>query len=401
MLFLVNALISSRDLRTRCSIRSQLEASGVPQIHAQIRAWKEPVLDGHLIAYAKEAEKDRRELVASQQATLLNTMRAPEDVFRSLLQTTRGSKSSGYLLNTLRHMLLIHNDQERYFQLIDRLIVSIVMNDSPDMGQDFARAFGISVTHLIGKFVEQDRIESAMDEIKGLKSALNRSELENADLTEKLEGGSDQLVRELRARISELEEKLQKSRAATDALRDQMDGMKRDYESRINDLELVIQELFNMLREANHLDTISHMNQGPINREQLIHDLREQWHRKKTIQKLEGGSGGGGGGGGSGSGSGSGTDTGFGNGRESALQDGSGDRNGGGGYPYSRNGSDSRDEEIGQVIQAEKGKTVPAMTITRDSNQFQDATEDDVRAHIEEALIRGADHIVSVVRESN
>lgn len=362
MLFLAVSLITtSPQLRSRCSVRAQLETAGLLQIFDKVRPWKEPRIQDLMIQYEQEADADRKELMEEQQQTLLHSMRAPEDVFRALLQNTRGTKASAYLLDAMRHMLLIQqgHDFVRFFQLIDRLVVSIVTSDTPEMNHDFSRAFGISVTHLIGKFVEQDRIEQANEEIKALKSALSRMDREKADMMEEMAGGNDGLVGQLKAQVTELEEKLRKSRAATDALRDQLEGSKRDYETRIADLELIIQELFNMLRETNHLDAVSSMDQGPINRMQLIRDLREKWHRKKTIEKLEGGDG---------------------------------------------KKTQAEDEELGEVLEAEKvvmgratGEEVPTTRrkTALSGSQFLDAADEDVRAHIEDALIKGADHIVS------
>jgi cytokinesis protein len=355
MLYLAQLMASSNQLRSRCSVRAQLESSGLIAIFDKVRPWREPALEELIHGYEEEAEADRRELLEEQQQTLLHSMRVPEDVFRALLQTTRGTKASAYLLNVMRHLLLIRQDSDfvRFFQLIDRLIVSIVTSDTPEMNHDFSRAFGISVTHLIGKFVEQDRLEAATEEIKMLKAAVSKSTREKADMADEMAGGNDGLVGQLKAQVHELEEKLAKSRAATDAYRDQLEGTRRDYEVRIADLELIIQELFNMLREANHLDTVTGMDQGPINREKLIHDLREQWHRKKTIEKLEGGE-----------------------------------------------GRKADDEEVGEVMEAAKvsikrNTEVPNRKQALSGSQFLDAAEEDVRAHIEDALVRGSDHIVS------
>lgn len=238
MLYLAQLMASSNQLRSRCSVRSQLEASGLIAIFDKVRPWREPGIQNIIQEYEEEAEADRRELLEEQQQTLLHSMRAPEDVFRALLQNTRGTKASAYFLNAMRHMLLIRQNHDfvRFYQLIDRLIVSIVTSDTPEMSHDFSRAFGISVTHLIGKFVEQDRMEQATEEIKMLKAAVSRADRERADMADEMAGGNDGLVGQLKAQVQELTDKLAKSRAATDALEDQLAGVKRDYEARISTL---------------------------------------------------------------------------------------------------------------------------------------------------------------------
>jgi cytokinesis protein len=359
MLVLLLGLTSGGDIRVRCSVRSQLESAGLLRVFQKVQSWNDETTMRMIRQYEEEAESDRRELAAEQDDKLLRSLRAPEDVFRALLDMTKGTKASAYLLDSLRHMLLIKDQgRVRYFQLIDKLISSIVMSDTPDLGGDFSRAFGVSVQHLMGRFVEQDRLDSALQETARAKAELARVTREKLELADEVAGGNDGLVGVLKGQVADLEEKLRKSRAATDALRDQMDGMKRDYEARIHDLEIIIQELFNMLRETDHLDTVQAMNQGPINREQLIHELREQWHRKNTIRKLEG---------------------------------------------KGKDGRPSEDDEDGEVLQAEKvpleearGEERPARRSKHASgSQFLDAPDEDVRAHIEDALIRGKDHIVS------
>lgn len=373
MICLVQGLTSGGDIRARCSIRAQLETSGLLLVFHKIKQWNEDNTSRMIRSYEEEAENDRRDIVDEQNQVLIHSMRSPEDVFRALIQMTRGSRASSYLLNSLRHLLLIKEEGDmkvRYFQLIDRLITSIVMSDTPDLTQDFSRAFSVSVSHLMGKFVEQERMENALEEVKELKAALVRSEREKADLSEEM--NRDDLVASLKTHVAELEERLRKSRAATEALSDQMEGMKRDYEARIADCELVIQELFNMLRESNHLDQVQAMNDGPFNRVDLIHQLREQWERKKTIRKLEG------------------SDR-----KRKTIR------------PGEIITDDTSEEEDVEYLEAEKvtlgGELRAVQRPSRQSrqekaisgSQFLDAEEEKVRAHIEDALSKDTDHIVS------
>jgi len=372
---LLQHLTSEPDIRARCAIRAQLETAGVLTVFRRLRAWKDEQILGHIQHYEEEAEADRRELAEEQDHLVLRSMRNPQDVFAALLQKTQGTKASAYLLNTMRHLILIKEDGDqkiRYFQLIDKLISSIVTSDTPDLGQDFSRAFGVSVSHLVGRFVEQERTEAYIEEVKGLKLDLARVTREKMELAEEM--GRDDLAASLKAQVFELEERLRKSRAATEAVTDQMQNMRTDYEARIADLELIIQELFNMLRESTHLETVQGVDDGPINRKKLIHDLREQWERKKTISKLEGRH----------------------RKRRTVVVDGKA-------TPVDSASDD--EEDTGEVLEAEKialgearGARVPMVTRAEkklSTGQFMDAEEERVRAHIEVALSKEADHIVS------
>lgn len=364
MIYLVSAITSSSDIRVRISIRSQLEAAGLIAIFQRIRAWRDEQTIRMIRQYEEEAERDRQDLIEEADLDLLKSTRSPKDVFEALMQKTKGTKASAHLLDSMRHLLLIKAQGEekvRYFQLIDQLITSIVMSDTLELGNDFNRAFGSSVSHVIAKFVEQERVDKAVDEVRELKVALATADREKAALAEEISVGNDGLVGQLKAQVAELEEKLHRSRTATESLEDQMSKMKQDYETRIHDLELIIQELFNMLRETSHLDQVAAMSEGPFDRAQLIHQLRLQWERKKTIRKLEG--------------------------RDMRDQ------------KVGRLDSLAEDEEA-EVVQAEKGTVTKAREKHTSGSQFMDAEEERVRAHIEVALVKGADHIVSLLYKS-
>lgn len=369
---LVQVLAAGSDIRARCAIRAQLETAGLLGVFRKLRAWNDPTINRMIQQYEEEADSDRRELSEEQDQVVMRSLRTHEDVYNALIQKTQGTKSSAYLLDALRHMVLIRetgDQQTRYFQLIDRLIASIVTNDTPDLGQDFSRAFGVSVAHLTNRFVDQERMEGYVAEVKSLKLDLAKVTREKVELVEEMNG--DDLIFSLKAQVADLEERLRKSRAATEAITDQMEGMKTDYETRISDLELIIQELFNMLRESASLDVVSGINDGPINRAQLVHDLREQWERKKTIRQLEGR-----------------------HRKRKSL-----------GVPATIDSEEEEDDA--EVLEAEKvalgearGARVPLTRSEKklSTSQFMDAAEDRVRAHIEGALSKEADHIVSRIR---
>jgi len=262
MIYLIMAMTSANDIRVRCSIRSQLESADLMKVFQKIRAWRDEQTIRMIRQYEEEAERDRQDLMEEADLDLLKSTRSPKDVFEALMQKTKGSKASAHLLDSMRHLLLIKAEGEekvRYFQLIDQLITSVVMNDSPDLGNDFSRAFGMSVTNVISKFVEQERVDKAVDEVRELKVALATAHREKAALVEEVAIGNDGLVGQLKAHVAELEEKLRNSRNATESIEDQMGKMKRDYEERIKELDAVIQELFNMLRETTHLDQVTAM----------------------------------------------------------------------------------------------------------------------------------------------
>lgn len=393
IIFLLSGLVSAADIRIRISVRGQLELANVSTLLDTLKDWKEPHLEDALQRYFEEEEADRKEFLEEQVRVQVETMKNPEDMVRALLQRTKGTKASAYLLNTFRHLLLIKeegDERNRFFQLIDQLIQSIVMHDSPDLNQDFARAFGISVSQLMGKFVDQQQLEAAQTENKSMKARLAQAEREKQDLLDEIAQGDQGLVGRLKKQIADLEDRLRKSRAATESLLNQMEGMKVDYETRIAELELYIQELFNMLRETNHLDQVQAMTDGPIDRAQLIHDLREQWERKKTIRKLEGGGS-----------------------RKKPTRSNTMTTINTITTESSFGDDIGEDDEEGDVLEAQterfqtsdpqfvksRRQSAVSKSLSRDTatsgTQFMDAEEERVRSHIEDSLVRGVDRVVS------
>ena len=206
MICLIQGLTSGSDIRVRWSVRAQLDSAGLHDIFDKVAQWNDEVTTRMIRQYDEEAEADRRDLLEEQDQMLLQSMRKPEDVFRALLHMTSGSKAGAYLLNSLRHLLLIKeggDEKVRYFQLIDRLITSIIMNDTPELGQDFSRAFGTSVSHLIGKFVEQEKMENALQEIKQLRASLAEVTREKIELSEEMD--RDDLIASLKSQVAEFE----------------------------------------------------------------------------------------------------------------------------------------------------------------------------------------------------
>ena len=370
MIVLASGLTSHPDVRARVSLRTQLETAGLLRVFEKIKTWNDRITHERISEYEQDAEGDRADLQSEQDQVMMSSFRSPEDVFRALLHMTSGTKASSYLFNALRHLLLIKeqgDEKIRYFQLIDQLITSIVMNDTPELGSDFSQAFGISVSHLVGKFVEQEKMDASIQEIKGLKASLAKAVREKMDLSEEISKGDEGMVGDLKTQVADLEDRLRKSRAATETVMDQMEGMKRDYESRLDNLQLYIDELFKMLLQTSHLEEVAGMTEGPIDRRRMIHDLREKWERKRTIEKLEG----------------------KGRRRKDATEIN--------GDEESEGDVEGEDDEV-EVLTADKVSVMQVnggrdlQTLSR--SQFADAEDEWVRSHIEASLVKGADGVV-------
>lgn len=253
MVLLIVSLPTSNDRKTRSSIRNQLDLAVLPIIIQNLRQLHDPEINMQLDIYEENERNDRANMVDQERGTLLKSLKTPEQIIPLLLERTKGSQSSRYLIDILRHFLLIDSDgdeQARYFQLLDELISTIVMGSSPDLHYEFRDAFGKSIAHLFGKLVEHHRVDEAMAEVKELRVVNQRLLIEKQELDEEISAGNDGLVGKLKAQVADLEQRLNRSRVAMEAAVDEKKGMRRDNEQRMRELRLYLQMLYSIILAA-------------------------------------------------------------------------------------------------------------------------------------------------------
>ncbi|OWZ64306.1 hypothetical protein AYX15_03948 [Cryptococcus neoformans] len=254
MVLLIVSLPTSNDRKTRSSIRNQLDLAVLPIIIQNLRQLHDPEINMQLDIYEENERNDRANMVDQERETLLKSLKTPEQIIPLLLERTKGSQSSRYLIDILRHFLLIDSDgddeQARYFQLLDELISTIVMGSSPDLHYEFRDAFGKSIAHLFGKLVEHHRVDEAMAEVKELRLVNQRLQIEKQELDEEISAGNDGLVGKLKGQVMDLEQRLNRSRVAMEAAVDEKEGMRRDNEQRMRELRLYLQMLYSIILAA-------------------------------------------------------------------------------------------------------------------------------------------------------
>ncbi|CAE6523457.1 unnamed protein product, partial [Rhizoctonia solani] len=292
----INAFLTrAPDLKTRISLRTNMEMAGVQQI---IDFAKEMgnVTDGmptNLNQYLAAAEEDQAELRDQLGREVLNNMQDPYELFKTVNETIKESPAQAYFMSCLKHLLLIpQEDQEtrtKYYQVIDGLITDIILERRASYAHEFGDPAAISFQKLAASFGEQERAEKAEAEASELRGQLVRLKYEKEMLDEELGKGSDGLVGDLKAKVAMLEEKLRASRQHSDALQAKLLDEGRSHRERIEQLEFQILELFNMLKVGMSDDMLSSAgNQEGTGRRQLIEQLTKQHERKKTISILEG-----------------------------------------------------------------------------------------------------------------
>ncbi|ODN79464.1 hypothetical protein L202_03439 [Cryptococcus amylolentus CBS 6039] len=253
MVLLLVSLPSSNDAKTRESIRWQLELSGAPLVVARLRQLRDPEINMQLDIYEENARNDMANLVDSKKESDLKKLRSPEQIIGMLLEKTKGKTEGLYLLDILRHFVLIDaegDERPRYFQLLSELTSTIVMGASPDLHGEFESAFHRSINYVLGKLAENKAYDEAMAEVKELRATNERLTYEREDLQDEISAGNDGLVGRLKAQITELEKKLYNSRVAMEAALDEKEGMRKDYEKRLHELRLWLQRLYNIIRDA-------------------------------------------------------------------------------------------------------------------------------------------------------
>ncbi|CAE6358045.1 unnamed protein product [Rhizoctonia solani] len=292
----INAILTrAPDLKTRISLRTNMEMAGVQQI---IDFAKEmgSITEGmatNLNQYIASAEDDQAELRDQLGREVLNNMQDPYELFKTVNETIRESPAQAYFMSCLKHLLLIPQEdaetRTKYYQVIDGLITDIILERRASYAHEFGDPAAISFQKLAASFGEQERAEKAEAEVSELRGQLVRLKYDKELLDEELGRGSDGLVGDLKAKVAMLEEKLRASRQTSDALQAKLVDEGRSHRERIEQLEFQILELFNMLKVGMSEDMLSSAgNQDGTGRRQLIEQLTKQHERKKTISILEG-----------------------------------------------------------------------------------------------------------------
>jgi len=410
-LFLIHAITTvCEELDVRVHLRAQMEACGVKRIIAKLKDFGHSSMDRIILQIETEEQDDARELARDYNQDLLRDMSNPHDIFNAILASVQGTRAHDFFLSSMQHLLLIRDDDDetrmRYFQLIDQLITSVVLDQKVGAGaeQDFSALMGVSVAKVVSRFADQDRLDKALAQASEMRATAQQLALEKAAVEEELRvvssassgsaGGAaaagDRLaLSQLTDKFASSEEHLKNSRLATKKLEADLIEMKRMYEERIASLELRIQELFNMLRESRGLENVVSANStatanggvGAIDREALVANLERQHEIKRTIEKLEGGYR-----------------------NRKAAKSGLG-----GGTPEENGAFDDDDEEeedeefsseVASTVKAKKnagaGKSTSARRAeVKSGSQFIDAEEERVREHIEASLAANLDKLVS------
>jgi cytokinesis protein len=295
-LILINGILTVDDFELRIHHRSQMEAAGLRKILDRCREFQHEALDRQIAAYQALQAEDQEVLVRNFNEELLRDLSDPYDVYRAIISSIEGTQAFAYFLSAMQHLLLIREEphvRTRYYQLIDELVTSIVLDKKQNFSGGLQSAIGVSVSRLVAQFGEQDRAKELELQIGEVRRELVVVRLQREGLEAEVRQGGEGLVGTLKTKLATTEEKLKTSRLTSEALVGRLGEQKRGYEEQIQQLELQISELFKMLRNArNNLGNFESTSGSKLangqDREDFVSMLEKQMERKKTIGILEG-----------------------------------------------------------------------------------------------------------------
>ncbi|EJU05761.1 hypothetical protein DACRYDRAFT_62419 [Dacryopinax primogenitus] len=287
---------------TRINLRSQMELAGLRRLlelfermaaenGANSSTWSK--LRNRLKNFNDLWETDERAVMEEYDRTVMKDMQQPEDVFKGILLKLGDTKSREYFELLMKNLLLLRRegeDRDKCFQIFAEFIASFVLEGRQPGGEmSFGDRFGASVTQLIARFGDQERLQKAEEGERFWRKKAGEEEAKGKALEAELEMGDAGLVGRLKADLKDMEQKLEKSRALTAALQQRMDIMAEEHRRLVASLERDIRELFRMLREARggSLDTVLEEAKS-ARRQELVERVAAQMQRDDTIEILEG-----------------------------------------------------------------------------------------------------------------
>lgn len=287
-MLLIQSLVNQGDLTVRVHIRSQMDSSGLRRIIEKHAVFDHPQLQRVINDYLDDAKNDELEITETMKEDVKMNFSDPKGVFEAVLANTDG-RALDFFSSTMKHLLLVPTDSEgrlRYFQLIDKLVSSVV-TDRKGLDGDFTSLLGSSVAQIVSKFGDQERLEDALDDASNSKVTIARLRREREALEEELSQKDQGLVGQLKTEVSEVKRALDTSRSATEALQGEVAEAERVAFDKITALELANRQLFDMLSEANVLGSLGE-DGDMLDRRELIALMEKKVQRSKAIKRLEG-----------------------------------------------------------------------------------------------------------------
>ncbi|CAG8488845.1 26939_t:CDS:10 [Racocetra persica] len=224
-MILINSIIGvCDDVEIRVHLRNQLHACGLTRIIDKMKAFNHELINRQISKFERESELD-------------------------------------------------------YEELIDSLVTQVVL-DRHGLDQDWSQSVGLTVSQVLAKMVDQDKLNDALQEAEEAKAELKA-------LREKQELMSKQDVSEsdgeLKKKIDSLEELLRISRHTIKTLQQRNADLEASYREKLADLNVQLRELETIIKEQQGYGTDT-----TVDRTELVKQLERMQKIRETERILEG-----------------------------------------------------------------------------------------------------------------
>ncbi|KAG0365393.1 hypothetical protein BGZ54_006556 [Gamsiella multidivaricata] len=263
----INALLQVIDeIEYRMHLRSQLTTSGLTRIVSKMRCLNHDLIDRQLNIYEDEAENDHEDMVEFYNQQILQDMSDPYDVFHALLRSVESSRAYDFFLSLLQHMLLIREEGDlrtRYFQLMDAIVTQVVL-DRRGITDNFDQKLGISVNQLMGKLVDQDRLNHALEDAKQARRELEITTRQKNELELEVGQKDDGMVSQLKANVHSLQDLLRLSRHTIQTLQVKLNDIEIQTQKKLAIQDAQLKHLLRSLQDSNTLMAEAGMSSGGL-----------------------------------------------------------------------------------------------------------------------------------------
>ena len=288
---LINAILERANLPDmRMQLRSQMVVAGIAELLEHARQLKSPIVNRLVYVYEREAKKDHQQLIQRVNQDILHDMKDPQEIYRAIISTVEGSPAHAHFLSTMQHLLLIRaegDQRTRYYELIDTLVTSVVLNKEIDHKGTVSDQAGILVERLVAQLDEWEQTRQAVTEAatKQLRADLEHVKGERDALGKDVITDEDGILRQLKTQLTGAEDQLRASRRMGELLNTRLEEQRQQYEERVQQLEAQILEMFSMLRAAGGSD--KQTSTPGMGRAELVSAVQKQMERRRALAALE------------------------------------------------------------------------------------------------------------------
>ncbi|KAK9481287.1 hypothetical protein V1514DRAFT_365163 [Lipomyces japonicus] len=293
-LLLINILAQgSEDIKVRVHIRAQLKAAGLSSIMKLMQEFNYDLINEQIQQYEDVAALDYEDLMDQRQEDEIRDLDDPVEIAEDIWQRVKGTPSEDFFVSSMQHLLLVrdnpNDDRSHAFKLIDGILSYIVMDRiMPD--RDLRTTLQFSVQEILNKMYSDDQARRAIIESIEANKRTEQALMERDAMERQVALGADGLVAKLKKDMEEQSEIISLQRRANNALRSELDEIRRSHMLQIQNSEAEIRELYLLLLGEEIVDESSGVavKTGVLDKQDIIDRLDDQLTRKQNYYRQEG-----------------------------------------------------------------------------------------------------------------